>query len=619
MINDINNNNLEEKGNWLQHFITKYIILNPPPFEKSDYESLYKFKEKLIFIEREEGNQSVENYIPCLFYRNPTSSNYLIYFHGNSEHIFKIEHYGLDFRSYLDMNVLLVEYPGYSIYPCEDPESNIFFSNTYIIYNWIKNKFKINDDQIFICGRSLGTSSAIYLSSIVKPRALFLISAFTSLKNIGKDKWVSPFLEEIFNSYRYIKNITCPILFIHGEKDLLININHSEQLSIELQKSHKNVKIEKRPNMTHNDFDFKEDIINSIKEFIRKNNLLTKGNIVNFSENELKNLYKTPSSVSKMIELKLFDISNFTLNKKIDIKNAIFSMKSIEGNLIFTSGRKIIILNQKNYDIEDEIEINTNEQNAVIKCLIQLKNKNIVCGTNLGDIFIYGNNSELNNEDMLDEYFEYKEIKHIKQNSELYKLGLFLPDKICVLSKNDLKFYDENLNEEISFQLRQLYTNFVQISENQIAMLSYDHLAIFQIRDKKLEEVLRYLDIESNIFKNILTVTNKYIVIAGKKLLYFFGYKGNKAIKNVFDLKYEINYISKIHDEFILAATNEGKIIRIIFKNNNTISRDGKKFIDSRVNSLFLKNLKTLLITDDISIQIWHYSNKKNGENCNIF
>ena len=44
-------NQFEEKGNWLQHLVTKLIILSPPNFEKSDYESIINYKNKLIFIE----------------------------------------------------------------------------------------------------------------------------------------------------------------------------------------------------------------------------------------------------------------------------------------------------------------------------------------------------------------------------------------------------------------------------------------------------------------------------------------------------------------------------------------------------------------------------------------
>ena len=39
----MNNNQKEEKGNWLQSLITKLIILNPPPFGKSDYESVANY------------------------------------------------------------------------------------------------------------------------------------------------------------------------------------------------------------------------------------------------------------------------------------------------------------------------------------------------------------------------------------------------------------------------------------------------------------------------------------------------------------------------------------------------------------------------------------------------
>jgi hypothetical protein len=40
------------------------------------------------------------------------------------------------------MNIIIVEYPGYSIYPCEDPESKIFFNNALIVYDWIKKNLK---------------------------------------------------------------------------------------------------------------------------------------------------------------------------------------------------------------------------------------------------------------------------------------------------------------------------------------------------------------------------------------------------------------------------------------------------------------------------------------------
>ena len=607
------NNRYEEKGNWLQHLITKLIVLNPPNFGKSDYESITKYKNKLIFIEKNSGDQSVDNYIPCLFYRNPNSSNYLIYFHGNSEHIFQIEYYGLDFRSYLEMNIIIVEYPGYSIYPCNNIESNIILSNSLIVYDWIKTKFKASDDQIFVCGRSLGTASAIYLSSRRKPKAVFLISAFTSLKNIGKDYWASIFIEEIFNSYRYITNISCPTLFIHGKKDSLIKYQHSEQLFEEIRRRNKKVDLILNENMTHNDFNLKEDIILPMKNFIDKNELKSSENNINLSEDEINELYKMPQSILKMIESKLFDLNNFQFKKKIPQKNAIFSMKSIDSSIIFTCESKILMYNQKNYALEEEIDINKKFLNVVINSLFQMKNQNFVCGTNLGDIIIFEKDSE---------FEEYKEIKNISLNEEIYKIDNFLPNLICVLTKNNIIFYDENFNEQSPINLPpQLYTNFVQISNDKIAMLSNDHLAIFQIIEKRIQEIGRFKNIQSNNLKNVLIATNKYIIVGGKKCIYYLNYTKIKQNNEKIEEEYingEINYIQKIHDESFLASTSEGKILHITINENKKLDINEKSFSANNIQSLFLKNFKTILFTDEENIELWNNPNN-NNEKCNIF
>ena len=606
----------EEKGNWLQHLVTKAIILKPPYFgSKSDYESLSNFKNKLIFIEREKNNQSVDNYIPCLFYRNPKSSNYLIYFHGNSEHIFQIEFYGLDFRSYLDMNVILVEYPGYSIYQSKSTNPITIFSNSLIVYDWVKEKFNAKDDQIFVCGRSIGTGSAIHLASKRNPRALFLISAFTSLKNIGKDHNVSMFLEEIFNSYRYIPNIKCPILFIHGKQDSLINYKHSEDLLQEIKNNNnKKVELHLNPNMTHNDFSLKNDIIIPMKNFIDKYELKSNEPVINMSENEINNLYSIPLSISQIIESELFDINDFILNKKINIKNAMFFTKSIDNNLIFTSGTKILFYNQRNFNLDDEIEIKANNKNIEIKALYQMKDKNIICGTDDGDIFMYGfkgiTEGNINNFEDSDE--EYKEIKHIKLEGEIFKIDKFLPDKICILNKSGLLFCDENLNEIISIKFQKTFKNFVQISEGQIAMLSSDYLAIFQIKENGLQEINRYNKVRSNYLENILITTDNYIILGDSKYIYFLDYKGNKSMSSKIE-NGEITYVNKIHDRFFLASTSEGAILEIIFDKEKPVIKS--KIFNHRINSFVMKNFKTMLFTDENSIQIF----KKNEDKCIIY
>ena len=81
------------------------------------------------------------------------------------------------------MNVIFVEYPGYSIYSAEKSE-NIIYDDSLIVYEFIIKKFDLKDENIYIIGRALGTGPAIYLSSIKNPKALFLISPFKSIKSL---------------------------------------------------------------------------------------------------------------------------------------------------------------------------------------------------------------------------------------------------------------------------------------------------------------------------------------------------------------------------------------------------------------------------------------------------
>jgi hypothetical protein len=73
-----------------------------------------------------------------------------------------------------NINILIPEYPGYSIY--NSPlSSEKCLENSLIIYDFILNNIEnITEKNIYILGRSLGTGPAIYLSSKRNPAGLFL-------------------------------------------------------------------------------------------------------------------------------------------------------------------------------------------------------------------------------------------------------------------------------------------------------------------------------------------------------------------------------------------------------------------------------------------------------------
>lgn len=110
----------------------------------------------------------------------------MIVFHGNAEDIFSARIFAESLFKKTKMNIIMVEYPGYSIYKGE-PNADIILKNTEIVYDFIKNKFNLSDKNIFIFGRSIGTSPAIYLASKRKPNALCVISSFTSIRAVANN------------------------------------------------------------------------------------------------------------------------------------------------------------------------------------------------------------------------------------------------------------------------------------------------------------------------------------------------------------------------------------------------------------------------------------------------
>lgn len=600
----------EERGNFIQRPISYYFIFCKPKF---DYKNIYEKKNKLIFIEKDKNNQNPENFIPCMFYRNLDSSNFLIYFHGNSEDIFSIESFAMDFRSDLKMNILVVEYPGYSIYIDQEPESTKIFSDSIYIYDWIKTKFGIYDDQIFIYGRSLGTSPAIYLSSKRKPKALFLVSAFTSIKDIGSDKYVSWFMEKIFNSINYIKNVECPILLIHGGRDSLISYHHSERLLKEVKSIGKSYICEliKRPNVTHNDYSIKEDIIDPIKNFLKEYQLASDQNImINMKIEEFNDLYNIPKPILRIIESKTFNIKEFELTKSFEKNNAFLLIRLIDHRIALSNGSKIAIYNERYYTEDYEIDIyKEKNERSEIKCLIQMKNEKLICGTKEGDIFIFTIDLD-----------EHKEEKNISLREEIYQMEELPSNEIFLLSKNFIKIYDNNFNEEkLSIKNKYTYTNFVKLLNNNFAFLSNQGLFIGEIKKNQIDLLYRH-EFKTRGVTYTLAKAYKYLITGSNGNIYFFNYV-NEEIK-LKEFKFsnfdeDIIFIHKIHDELLLASTDKGNILQIVIKENDNINIIQQKFVDNPIRSLLFKNSNNILCTGRDEVHILTASKKK--DECRIF
>ena len=268
------------------------------PSPKCDFDIVDQYQDELIYIPSKNNS-----YIPCIFIRDKTnklSKNFIIVFHGNAEDVFSASKMGNSLYQKIGMNIIIVEYPGYSIYKGES-EADLILENTIVIYDFIKQRFNLADKNIFIFGRSIGTSPAIYLASVRKPNALFVISAFTSIRAVA-DNIVGPlkyFLKERLSSKDYIKNVTCPILFVHGQSDPLIPFKETILLK---EKCDCPFEVLLPEDMTHNDFDLDEDIIDPINKFIKRNCVVdNEKNQFHIFENEINKLYEMPDNIKTYI------------------------------------------------------------------------------------------------------------------------------------------------------------------------------------------------------------------------------------------------------------------------------------------------------------------------------
>lgn len=91
--------------------------------------------------------------------------------------------------------------------------------------------------QIVLYGESLGAAVATQLSTVRAHAGIILQSGFASLERIAKEKvpelWIYPgfmFPNPRFDNAYLMSRPHAPLLILHGEKDTLIDISHSEEI-----------------------------------------------------------------------------------------------------------------------------------------------------------------------------------------------------------------------------------------------------------------------------------------------------------------------------------------------------------------------------------------------------
>jgi len=219
----------------MSSFIDKLVFPAPTPTYTKE-----TFKKHLCWIpwneavspDRLDDERCAEG-IPCLWLPAPKAAGVILFCHGNAEDLGMCFPFLKHMRDQFKMNVLAVEYPGYGLLSGLSSFEAALKEVALTAFRFILDELKVAYEQIILFGRSVGSGPSVYLASRFPVGGLILVAAFASIREAAKSlvgNIVAQILEERFPNIALIGNVSCPTLFIHGEKDSLVPPSHSVAL-----------------------------------------------------------------------------------------------------------------------------------------------------------------------------------------------------------------------------------------------------------------------------------------------------------------------------------------------------------------------------------------------------
>jgi len=155
----------------------------------------------------------------------------ILYFHGNAgsleNRIHKLNHF-----KNLDINFLIIAWRGFSGNEGKPSEKGLYEDGESAV-KWLLNK-GIEEKNIILYGESLGTGIATHISQNKNFAGVILETPFTSMADVAKTFYpyipVSLVLKDKFENKKKMKNISSPILVMHGELDQIVPFRMGEKI-----------------------------------------------------------------------------------------------------------------------------------------------------------------------------------------------------------------------------------------------------------------------------------------------------------------------------------------------------------------------------------------------------
>ncbi len=208
----------------LVYFLQEKFIFKPEKL-RQDFEFKYDIPFRELFFDVEPGVR-----INGLHFFREQPKGLILYFHGNSRSIKGWARYARDFYRY-DYDVVLVDYRGFGKSTGKRSEKEML-DDMQFVYETLARQYP--QHHILVYGRSIGSGFAAKIASDNQPRYLILDAPYYSFLNVVK-RFIPVLPVKLVLRYhlrtdKWIKRVNCHTYILHGTRDWLIPIKHSERL-----------------------------------------------------------------------------------------------------------------------------------------------------------------------------------------------------------------------------------------------------------------------------------------------------------------------------------------------------------------------------------------------------
>ena len=206
------------------YFLQDLFIFKPEKLQH-DFQFRFDLPFKELNFEVGEGVR-----INGLHFYRAQPKGLILYFHGNTRSIKGWAKYARDFYRY-DYDVVIVDYRGFGKSTGKRSEQDML-NDVQFVYSELKQQY--GESHLVVYGRSLGSGFAAKVASDNHPRYLILDAPFYNFRKV-----VERFLPVLpvrfvlryhLRTDRWMSKVRCHVYILHGTRDWLIPIRHSEKL-----------------------------------------------------------------------------------------------------------------------------------------------------------------------------------------------------------------------------------------------------------------------------------------------------------------------------------------------------------------------------------------------------